>query len=87
MNQEKLDISIWERNLAHKEQEREKLRQAVLVRLDEALKVLSEKYCLTEIFIFGSVTREGSFHDGSDVDVGIESLKIGDSILLRSSGI
>ena len=74
MNQEKFDFSIWERSLARKEEERRKLRQAVLVRLDEALNALSEKYCWTEIFIFGSVTREGAFRDGSDVDVGIEGL-------------
>ncbi|MHB8204211.1 MAG: nucleotidyltransferase family protein [Desulfomonilaceae bacterium] len=74
MNQEKFDTSIWERNLARKAEEREKLRQTVLVRLDEALKVLSEKYQWHEAFIFGSVTREGAFHDGSDVDVGIEGL-------------
>ena len=59
MNQEKFDFSIWERNLARKEEEREKLRHSVLVRLDEALKVLSEKYSWEEIFIFGSMTREG----------------------------
>ena len=74
MNQEKSDFSIWERNLARKEEEREKLRQTVLVRLDEALKVLSEKYSWEEIFIFGSITCKGAFHDGSDVDVGIEGL-------------
>ena len=74
MNQEKSDFSIWERNLARKEEESEKLRHSVLVRLDEALKALSEKYCWTEIFIFGSVTREGAFHDDSDVDIGIEGL-------------
>ena len=74
MNQEKFDFSIWERNLARKEQDREKLRQTVLVRLDEALKVLSEKYSWEEIFIFGSMTCKGAFHDGSDVDVGIEGL-------------
>ncbi|MGO8822885.1 MAG: hypothetical protein ACLQO6_16915 [Desulfomonilaceae bacterium] len=55
MNQEKFDFSIWERNLARKEEESEKLRQTVLVRLDEALKVLSEKYQWHEAFIFGSV--------------------------------
>jgi len=55
MNQEKFDFSIWERNLARKEEDREKLRQAVLVRLDEALKVLSEKYSWQKVFILGSV--------------------------------
>ncbi|MGC8602617.1 MAG: nucleotidyltransferase family protein [Desulfomonilaceae bacterium] len=74
MNQQKFDFSIWERNLARKAEEREKLRQTVLVQLDEALKVLSEKYSWTEIFIFGSITRKGAFHDGSDVDIGIEGL-------------
>ncbi|MGO8881869.1 MAG: nucleotidyltransferase family protein [Desulfomonilaceae bacterium] len=74
MNQEKFDFSIWERNLARKEEEHEKLRQTVLVRLDEALKVLSEKYHWHKAFIFGSVTREGAFNDGSDVDIGIEGL-------------
>ena len=74
MNQEKFDISIWERNLARKEEERRKLRQTVLVRLDQALKVLSEKYSWEEIFIFGSITRTGAFHDGSDVDTGVEDL-------------
>lgn len=46
----------------------------MLVRLDEAFKTLSEKYSWEEIFIFGSITRKGAFHDGSDVDIGIEGL-------------
>lgn len=74
MNQKKFDFSIWKRNLARKEEEREKLRCAVLARLDEALKVLSAKYSWDEIFIFGSVARKGTFHDRSDVDIGIEGL-------------
>ncbi|MDA8408571.1 MAG: nucleotidyltransferase domain-containing protein [Deltaproteobacteria bacterium] len=74
MNQEKFDFSIWERNLARKAEESEKLRQTMLVRLDEALKVLSEKYHWHKAFIFGSVTCKGAFHDSSDVDVGIEGL-------------
>ena len=46
----------------------------MLVRLVEAFKTLSEKYSWEEIFIFGSITRNGAFHDGSDVDIGIEGL-------------
>jgi uncharacterized protein len=74
MDQQKFHISVWERNLARKNEEREKLRQAVLSGLNEALNVLSEKYSWDEIFIFGSVTREGAFHENSDVDIGIEGL-------------
>jgi predicted nucleotidyltransferase len=74
MNQEKFDFSIWERNLARKAEDREKLRQAVLVRLDEALKALSEKYRWHKVFIFGSVILEGAFYEKSDVDIGIEGL-------------
>ena len=74
INHSKFDFSIWKRNLARKEEEREKLRCAVLSRLDEALKVLSAKYSWDEIFVFGSVARKGTFHDRSDVDIGIEGL-------------
>ncbi|MGC8657487.1 MAG: nucleotidyltransferase family protein [Desulfomonilaceae bacterium] len=74
MDHNQCDFSIWERNLARKAEEREKLRQTVLVRLDEALKALSEKYSWTEIFIFGSVILEGAFYEKSDVDIGIEGL-------------
>jgi len=74
MNQQKLDFSVWERSCARKSEEREKSRQFALARLDKALSVLSEKYSWNGIFIFGSVAREGAFHENSDVDIGIEGL-------------
>jgi uncharacterized protein len=74
MNQQKFNFSVWERNCARKRKEREKLRQLAIARLDKALEVLSEKYSWNGIFIFGSVTREGAFHENSDIDVGIEGL-------------
>ena len=74
MNQQKFDFSVWEKNSARKSEEREKSRQFVLERLDKALRVLSEKYVWHGIFLFGSVTREGAFHENSDVDIGIEGL-------------
>ncbi len=60
MNQQKFDFSVWERNCARKSEEREKTRKFTLARLDKALRVLSEKYFWHGIFVFGSVTREGS---------------------------
>jgi predicted nucleotidyltransferase len=87
MKPPEFDTSIWERNLTRKAEEREKLRQAVLFRLGKALNALSEKYSWEEIFIFGSITRKSEFHDGSEFDIGIESLKTGNRTLLRSSGI
>ena len=33
-----------------------------------------KKYSWKEIFIFGSVIRNGAFHENSDVDIGIEWL-------------
>jgi uncharacterized protein len=74
MNHENFDFSIWERHLARKEEQREELRHSVLLKLDKSLKVLSEKYSWKEIFIFGSITRNGAFHYNSDIDIGIEGL-------------
>jgi len=42
MKQGTFDFSTWKRNLDRKEEEREKLRHAVLSRLNDALKLLSE---------------------------------------------
>ena len=74
MNQKNFDFSIWERNLARKEEKREELRHSFLLKLDKSLEALSEKYSWKEIFIFGSITRNGAFHENSDVDIGIEGL-------------
>jgi predicted nucleotidyltransferase len=72
INQKNFDFSIWKRNLARKEEERETLRHVTLLKLDDAIKSLSKKYSWKEIFIFGSVIRSGAFHDNSDI--GIEGL-------------
>ena len=74
MKQGTFDFSIWEHNLARKKEENEGLRHSVLLKLDKSLKALSKKYSWKEIFIFGSVIRNGAFHENSDVDIGIEGL-------------
>ncbi len=74
MNQKNFDFSIWQRNLARKEEQREQLRHSVLSRLNGALEILSDQYSWTEVFIFGSVIRKGEFNENSDIDIGIQGL-------------
>lgn len=76
-----------------KREEREKARLAYIRRVAQSLDALSELVSFREAYIFGSLTKAGSFRPGvSDVDIAIAGLRDEDffkaaSFLSRELGI
>ena len=68
------DISLWEHSLSEKRQRNEALRHSTLSSIDAVLRRLRSRYTWSEIYIFGSVLREGRFDPESDVDFAVLGL-------------
>ena len=68
------DISLWDQSLREKRQRNETLRQKTLSHIDTVLSHLRSRYTWSEIYIFGSVLREGRFGPKSDVDFAVLGL-------------
>ncbi|MGI0480763.1 nucleotidyltransferase family protein [Geminocystis sp. CENA526] len=66
---EKLDRILLDRHLKL-EQERQKL----MIKIKQWLEEFSNEYGITKAYIFGSVTKEGRFHENSDIDIAIEDI-------------
>jgi len=64
----------WIELIQAQSETREKIRKEVLLQVEAALDTLSETYSWDEIYIFGSLIREGKFSSKSDVDIGIKGL-------------
>jgi len=63
------DLAIHE-----KKEKREKERMLILKRTIEALDCLSKKVNFSEAFLFGSLTKQYSFTEESDVDIAFYGL-------------
>jgi len=68
------DISLWEQSYREKQQRNEALRHSTLSSIDTVLRSLRERYTWSEIYVFGSVLREGRFGPESDVDFAVLGL-------------
>jgi predicted nucleotidyltransferase len=68
------DISLWEQSLSEKRQRNEALRHSTLSSIDAVLRRLRSRYTWSEIYVFGSVLREGRFGPESDVDFAVLGL-------------
>ncbi|MEJ5361034.1 MAG: hypothetical protein WBK20_15370 [Spirochaetota bacterium] len=55
--------------LQRKKEQRELLRKDVLCKLFSILEELSHSISFDEVYIFGSITKEYSFSEGSDIDI------------------
>jgi len=68
------DISLWEKGIQNKRKKNEARRTEMLSRIDSVLHQLSKRYVWQEIYVFGSVVREGAYQSDSDVDFAIKGL-------------
>jgi uncharacterized protein len=64
----------WIEILQIQSETREKIRKKVWMQVEVALDTLSEAYSWDEVYIFGSLIREGKFSSKSDVDIAIKGL-------------
>lgn len=46
----------------------------MIARVEDALKILLEKYHWDKAYIFGSLVRPNRFHAGSDIDIALSGL-------------
>ena len=68
------DISLWEQSLREKKERNETLRRSTLSSIHAVLDHLQTRYTWSEIYVFGSVLREGRFGPESDVDFAVLGL-------------
>jgi len=74
MSDNHFDFSLWKRICKKQHEDAEAYRRKALHELWDALTVLYESYKWDELFIFGSITKEGCFFHRSDVDIGVSGL-------------
>ncbi|MBI9084256.1 MAG: hypothetical protein JEZ11_11705 [Desulfobacterales bacterium] len=65
---------LWIAAQKKRKREKEAFRLTVLRELDDALKSLETEYAWTDLYLFGSVTKDGRFGESSDVDIAIKGL-------------
>ena len=69
---------LWHKSILKKQADQEKMRIAVLRKVEEALNILEKKYQWEEVYLFGSIVIEGRFRRNSDIDVAVSGLKKSD---------
>lgn len=79
-----LPTPLLDEKLAQQRRQAELERQQVLAHALHWLSSHGERYGLLNGYLFGSVTKQGGFSPGSDVDVAVESLQQGDPFGLMS---
>ncbi|PSB25593.1 nucleotidyltransferase family protein [Stenomitos frigidus] len=68
------DTRLLDEVLVEQQENREQERQQVLQQVLAWLEQSGSHYGIDSAYIFGSVLRPGRFHDGSDVDLGVETM-------------
>jgi predicted nucleotidyltransferase len=68
------DTRLLDEALLEQQQNREQERQQVLQQVLAWLEQSGRQYGIDSAYLFGSVLRPGRFHDGSDVDLGVEAM-------------
>lgn len=66
------DTSLWEKELARKRQEREKMRRKMLAESLSKLKKYFRGKKEGSVYLAGSILRPGKFYDFSDIDIALE---------------
>ena len=69
------DTSLLKKAIIQQAAEREHLRRQTLADVQTLLDELAPQYGLEEAYLFGSVVKNGRFHEKSDVDIAVTSLK------------
>lgn len=70
------DTSLRDQAIVRKREEREALRRAVFAEVMSAFTDIAPTFGISELYLFGSITRPGSFRDESDVDVAVDQPKV-----------
>lgn len=68
-------VELWEKLLAERIEEREKIRLKVLESVIKLLKGYFKDKKITSLYLTGSIVKEGFFYDFSDLDIVVEELK------------
>jgi predicted nucleotidyltransferase len=68
------DTRLLDEAVAARQANREQDRQRVLQQVLEWLQQTGREYGLDRAYLFGSVSQPGRFHEGSDVDLGVEAI-------------
>ncbi|MFM7424008.1 MAG: nucleotidyltransferase family protein, partial [Elainella sp.] len=68
------DTRLLDQVLAERQQQREQIRQQVLQQVLNWLANSGDRYGIQSVYLFGSVTQPGRFHENSDVDLGVEQI-------------
>jgi predicted nucleotidyltransferase len=68
----------WLKQSALRDDDNEERYQHAWEVAKKAAKLLRERYGVNRVRVFGSLTHKGSFHQGSDIDLAVEGLKISD---------
>ena len=66
-------IESWRRHFAAQEAEGRDLARQARLALPAAVAIL-KKHSVKRIILFGSLSREGRFHRGSDIDLAVEGI-------------
>lgn len=66
------DTRLLDEVLVEQQENREQERQQVLQQVLDWLQRSGSHYGIDRAYLFGSVLRPGRFHEGSDVDLGVE---------------
>ncbi len=66
--------ALWIESLKTKRDSLEKQRRAILQQVQNVLKTLAKRYSWDDIYIFGSLIKEGKFTGKSDVDIAVKGL-------------
>ena len=67
-------FQILEKKLRERKEKSERLRLAILKKIEETLAEASTRIKFDEAYIFGSVTKPGRFGEDSDIDIGFYGL-------------
>lgn len=69
-----MSFSLLNQLIQQRRDRQEQERQVIVQKVKQWLNTYGAEYGITHAFIFGSVSRPGHFHEGSDVDIAVESI-------------
>ena len=64
----------WSRRLYVAEERRKRRAQEAAVAAQRCAQLLYDDYGVSKVYLFGSLSKPETFHDGSDIDLAVEGL-------------
>jgi len=71
----RFDTSLWQKRLREEWQEREATRQALLAEVTSRLSDYFADKRVEEVYLVGSILREGAFYPFSDIDIAVKGYR------------